>query len=527
MLRGVRERGLPAALRKCIVGCGTWAKSHPEVAAALVAVMLSSARLFDGLSGDEIATYRWAVLHEPILTTGEPAGPLWLEVTLPRWGALLVGKLWGLRLPSLAFALGSIAVGVDISRRLWGERGAVVAALLIGCSPFLAEFAVEARPYAIMAFCGALLYWGFFRFLDCESHSRALVLGAVAALSLLGRNIFIASLTFYALYYLIAKRGRATWQAVLAAAIPVPVLAWSLWISFLYMDKAPKVPGGGMLGLGSLVNLALRSMVAFNFGYSTLRVPPLGVTRDVSTFSVLSGNLCVGLLALTSLIGASCLVLMFLCSEHGSGARRLAWAAAGPPLIILAIGAAGYTIPREKYLIGSLIPYLVLLAGAVQHGLRARTAVLVAAAYSVVVAVSLFHGLVEPHTYSRRAFSAELVEHVVRRARPTDSVVAYGLSGLGVPGTGYDVLDGRPGLVVVARELEKGATLCDVARLVSSNTTGRIFLIDAEGLRNWLDPDDTLRASIETGRQKEVTPYGRNLRLVVLSEPAYGQGRGR
>ncbi len=106
-------------------------------------------------------SYTWTIIAQPTwsgfvdaldLTASNMFGYLTL---LRLWSAGGESEVW-LRLPSLAFALGTVIMVHRTARRIGGSSLAGVAALTAGSSVPLLYYGLEARSYAMLAFFSAL-----------------------------------------------------------------------------------------------------------------------------------------------------------------------------------------------------------------------------------------------------------------------------------------------------------------------------------------------------------------------------------
>lgn len=111
---------------------------------------------------DEAFTWRWAHLSRSELF-GPAAGT---ETNPPPWFALerLVLLTLGdgqaaLRLPAALLGIAAVPLGFLIGRHLAGERGGLLAALLLAVDPLLVAYSQEARGYALLVAGTLLALW--------------------------------------------------------------------------------------------------------------------------------------------------------------------------------------------------------------------------------------------------------------------------------------------------------------------------------------------------------------------------------
>lgn len=478
----------------------------------LVAFVCFSFHITGDLYGDEFATYRWAVLGEPLLMTGKPASLLSVNVTLAKLGYMIVGAPWGIRLPSLIFALATVVMVGKLARLLFGERQQVIAMWLTALSPILIEFAAEARPYTILAFFGTAFLYCLVKFERNENWNTALLLGVVSALGCLSRIIFAANLLFGVIYYL-WKRKRVTKYAIVAALIVVPVVVRLLMFFYMYESKAPKIAEGSA-GV-STINFILRAGVAYNFGYSTFSLPDLGAERNVSILSVLKDNIPAISFIAIAVVGIG----IGVAQTAKKYPRTLLFLFASiiiPSAGIIITGQLGYTIVREKYLMGVLGGYLVLLSAIFGELIIHKKGRISIIAFLLVIGISLFHYFISPEEYSRRMMPSALNQEITNLVGKNDVIIVYHIR-RSIPDY-YTILDGDYKYINVRNDIVKGMTLEEYSYQIESNAGDKIFLIAAEGMRNMVDPKNIILSTLKSRRDWERKKYGRNLSLYVFSK---------
>lgn len=476
-----------------------------------VAVLCFSFHITGDLYGDEFATYRWAVLGEPLLMTGKPASVLSINFTLAKLGHMIVGAPWGIRLPSLIFALATVVMVGKLARLLFGEKQQLIAMWLTALSPILIEFAAEARPYAILAFFGTAFLYYLLKFERDENWNTATLLGVVSALGCLSRIIFAANLLFGVTYYL-WKRKKVTKYAIVAALIVIPVIVRLLMLFYMYESKAPKIAEGAV-GV-STINFILRAGVAYNFGYSTFSLPDLGAERNVPVLSVLKENIPAIALIMVAAVGI-CFGTIWAARKHPRAFLFLLASIVIPSAGIIITGQLGYTIVREKYLMGVLGGYLVLLSVIFGELIGRNKSRISAIAFLFVLGISLFHYFGSSEDYSRRMYPSALNQEIISLTEQNDVIVAYHIR-RSVPNY-YTILDGDYRYLDVRDDIPEGMTLEAYADQMERDAGDKIFLISAEGMRNMVDPENIILKSLKLRRNWERKKYGRNLSLYVFS----------
>jgi len=91
---------------------------------------------------------------------GERLQPFY-NVLLYAWTRMFGDSEMALRLPSLAFNLGSILVVAATARRLFGGRAGLVAALIGAASAYWVHYGTEIRPYALQMFLTTVILYAW------------------------------------------------------------------------------------------------------------------------------------------------------------------------------------------------------------------------------------------------------------------------------------------------------------------------------------------------------------------------------
>jgi hypothetical protein len=100
----------------------------------------------------------WSVMsaYTP-LTPIDPNYPPFFTVLLGVWIRLVGDSVWAMRYWSLLFGVATVAVVIMVVRRWFGERAALIAALLTAVSPPLWVFSQEIRSYVLVPLLTTLL----------------------------------------------------------------------------------------------------------------------------------------------------------------------------------------------------------------------------------------------------------------------------------------------------------------------------------------------------------------------------------
>lgn len=133
------------------------------VAGLLIALYLYSFHLSGDLYGDERGhTYTvvatgdfWSNIQDPSMC--HP--PLYFM--LAKLSYNLTGKPWGIRIPSILFALGTVMILSFSAKRILGKRFFLPTLWMAVFSPFILEFAAEGRAYSMLIFFSVGTIWAF------------------------------------------------------------------------------------------------------------------------------------------------------------------------------------------------------------------------------------------------------------------------------------------------------------------------------------------------------------------------------
>jgi len=260
------------------------------------------------------------------------------------WARLLADTVgideWGLRAPMwLAGVVLPLVVGFTGARVL-GRRVGVIAAWLTALSPLLVLYSRFARPYEIVALCGALLLLAADRFRCRPTRSGALLFGAVAAFGVwVNATLVPTALALAAVGFAPALGGRAGGGARRDALAGL---------------------GLGLLLAGLLVGPELPAVVAFASAKAAAPAPPLAAWW--AALQVLAG------------VRSPALVLLFAALAFWGAAAAwrearvfalLALAAAGAQLaafVLLRPHVVGQPLVIARYAMAALPALLLLVA---------------------------------------------------------------------------------------------------------------------------------------------------------------------
>src|SRR5437763_14347399 len=115
--------------------------------------------------------------------------PLLFYVTLDAWMRLFGQSVLALRMYSVILSLATIAILYLLARDLFGERTALVAALIAAAAPFYVQYSQEIRMYALFGLLLMLATWCFVRGWRTAEAGYWLGFGLTAALGMYTRQL--------------------------------------------------------------------------------------------------------------------------------------------------------------------------------------------------------------------------------------------------------------------------------------------------------------------------------------------------
>jgi hypothetical protein len=475
----------------------------------LIALLLYSAILTNDLFGDEFDEYGFSALDNLRFSMSTR---LDVHTQLARLGYILTGEPWGIRLYSLFCALCTIALVGKVAHLIWDRRIAAWAILLTVFSPWLIEFAVEARPNSIFIFAGTLFLYALLRFMQNDSWPNTLLLIFSACFGLLAREMFVAILIFGCGYYVIRYK-RITFKLGLVPLAAVPFLVRMCCRMSVYSHFAPKEPSGMS---ASVLNFLLRLPMAFTYGYCTLNYPERDAGWNISIGEVLLHNLVTaGVAVVVFCIFLVGIVQLF--KKARSQTLFLIGALAIPILIMLVVQETGFSMLNEKHVAGVAGAYYVLLAAIMVHISRFAWGKCAIGLYAYLVALSLFHFYFQPEIYSRRSNFTALNSYLTGELEDSDLLIGYHLSREREPNY-LTILDKTDKFVDLYLDKPAETGLIEYVSNLHAACTGKIYLIYDSRLRPMVDPANCVLPFLKKHHDVSMKHYGRNLLLYEFSE---------
>ncbi len=448
--------------------------------------------------------YLWSVAP-----TFEPHPPLYYSL-LRAWRVFGESEA-ALRSLSVLFSMGAILLVWAGARELMGGaagRGkvALLAAALAALSPMQIFYAQEARPYAGLSFAVALMIYAGAKIAARRGGgagppgSMAMRSGMVAAASALTAwfqyvglfYCFVFGL-FILFHWAVAERFAKGYLLAALAAGALALLAISPQIPWL-------LARGGDWNASTWVPApTVESVTAAAVDLFGARTTLFGINVDIFI-----------LLALAALAAAGAVRLWR--SGRRSQCALLLLLAFGPILLVLGVTLAGLNILVHRALIGSSLPFYMLVAiGFASLPTRVLRTVAAGGALALFLSSSLTHSVGRYREPWR-----EIAAYVAKRSAPGDLILIMP-NEAAVPFQTYHspLADDAPVLVVPAPYpapgLEApypaglaavpGVTLdvaAAAARAADRRPNGSVFLVSRN--RILFDPDDQLGAALAAGR---------------------------
>jgi len=168
-------------------------KNHPKLdivflATSIVAFLTitlfnvtNAAFWFDEAFSSYIIQFSFADIFHYTSTDVHPPLYYWL---LKAWSELFGTGEFGLRSMSILFAVGAIVAAFFLVRRLFGRKVALVALLFLTLSPMLVRYADEARMYTMSAFIAVTATYALVRANESRQRRWWVVYGVLVALGM-------------------------------------------------------------------------------------------------------------------------------------------------------------------------------------------------------------------------------------------------------------------------------------------------------------------------------------------------------
>jgi hypothetical protein len=171
---------------------------------------------------------------------------------------------------------------------------------------------------------------------------------------------------------------------------------------------------------------------------------------------------------------------------------------------------------KEKYLIGAIGFYIVLVASAFGTFRKSWVTRGIAIPYLALVAISILHYAVYPNEYSRRVDWTGLRAYLSTSIRQGDIALFY----RDHQGEPLDVRPNMKGVKVVYIRTDKPerSRIGEFVAQIDESCQGHIYLINREIDRYSIDPKSETIQTLKQRRLYERKRFGRNLSLYVFKD---------
>lgn len=486
--------------------------------ALIVSVFLYAYHLTGDLYGDERGhTYNviaFGNFWTNILDPGMAHPPLYFM--LAKLSYNITGKPWGMRIPSMLFAVGTVIVASLAAKKILGEKYFLPAVWLTALSPFVLEFSAEGRTYAMMIFFSVASCWAFIEFLEKENVPNMIWLSVASICGALTHYFFWFQLIFFAVYYIAIRRKITRYSLgvfIISAVflIPFPVL-----IFFIQKSQFKRVlQVDWSSAYFSITNFLGRLYLVISYGYSALWLPSLDPARNVPIIQVIKANWLLVILITISSAGMF-LSWIKLAKERAHLFWFFVLGVTIPVILGLIAAKSGMYLIREKHLAIIWIFYFFLFLMALDYLVKRKWGWFVMGCQMIVILISIYHYIIMPNEYTRRMDWTGLIQTLEQEAKQSDSVVLYL----------YDIEDESLKTVTLwARGIKKvnlkserpsNISISDYAQYLNTTVLGSIYIVNNETDRLLVDPNSELLNSLMKYRSFSERRFGRNLILYSL-----------
>jgi|GEM_PF-2312868 len=492
-----------------------WIQLILYAGALLTALFLYTYHLNDDLYGDERGhTYHviaigdfWTNIQEPSMAH-PPA-----YFMLAKLSYNITGTPWGMRIPSLIFALGTVILIPFAAKRILGEQYFLPAVWLAALSPFVLEFSAEGRAYAMMIFFSAAVFWAFIEFIQKENVCTMLWLAGLSICGAMTHYFIWFQLVFFAIYYLTVKRTITRYALGVFIISAIVLLPFPILIFIVQKSQFREVLQVDWSGsYFSITNFLSRLYMVISYGYNALWLPNLDPARNVPIIQVIKYNWFLIVLITVSSTG------MLLAWIKLARARvRFFWffvlGVIIPVLLGLIAAKSGLYLIREKHLAIIWVFYFFLFLMALGYLVKRKWGWFVIGCHMILVLISIYHYILLPNEYTRRMDWTGLIQTLEQEAKQSDSVVLYL----------YDIEDEslknitlwNQGIqkVNLHHDLPQNTSISDYAKYLNNKIRGTIYIVNNETDRLSVDPNSELLNTLMKYRSFSERRFGRNLIL--------------
>lgn len=235
-------------------------------------------------------------------------------------------SVFWLRSLSALFAVGTVAVSYVATRKLWGNKTALIMSALLATAPYVVAYSQEIRFYTLYLFAASLSIWSFLLFLNSSTRIRATawIVSTFFLMTTHGMAILLVASELVSLYLLKSKtsvRRRIGLISALAIVATLVIVSPLRAMGFNALSTLTHATATYTVSRGlSLAQIAKVPQTVFFFMFGEA-VYPLNYAVVVPGFLIFSFALSVGIwrlrqqshiLAFVLVTGFTSLVLLFL-----------------------------------------------------------------------------------------------------------------------------------------------------------------------------------------------------------------------
>jgi hypothetical protein len=424
----------------------------------------------------------------------------------------ITGKPWGIRIPSVFFALGIVILASLSARDILGKQYFLPGAWLAAFSPFVLEFSAEGRAYEMLIFFSVASFWAFLKFIQKENFKTIFWFAGTSVFGALTHYFFWFQLIFFTVYYLFVRKKITRYSICVFLITAFFVLPFPILILFIQKAQFREVLQVNWGTYFNSLNFLARLYTAVSYGYSAFYLPNLDPARNVPIIQVVRDNLILICLGAVSTGG-----LLWVWINLTRRKIQFFWffilGIIMPVTLGIIAAKSGLYLIREKHLAIIWIFYFFLLLLAFNYLREKKWGWLIIGCQVAVMFVSIYHYIIMPNEYTRKMDWTGLIQTLEQEAKQSDSVVLYL----------YDIEDEslekltlwNQGIqkVNLHRDLPKNTSISDYAKYLNNKISGTIYIVNNETDRLIVDPNSELLNSLMKYRSFLERRFGRNLIL--------------
>jgi 4-amino-4-deoxy-L-arabinose transferase-like glycosyltransferase len=491
-----------------------WIQVIIYTGAMLTALFLYTYHLNIDLYGDERGhTYHviaignfWTNIQDPSIA--HP--PLYF--ILAKLSYDITGQPWGMRIPSVLFALGTVIVVSFAAKEILGKQYFLTAAWLAALSPFVLEFSAEGRAYAMLIFFSVTSFWAFLKFIQKENIGNMLWLAGMSIGSAFTHYFFWFQLIFFTVYYLFVRKKVTRYSFGVFLITAFFILPFPILIFFIQKAQFREVLQVNWGTYFNSLNFLARLYTAVSYGYSAFQLPNLDPARNVPIILAVRDNFI-----LICLVAVSTGGLLWAWINLARKRIQFFWffvlGIIMPVTLGIIAAKSGLYLIREKHLAIIWIFYFFLLLLAFNYLREKKWGWVIIVCYMTVVLFSIYHYLFYPNDYTRKMDWTGLIYTLENEARESDTVVVYQHDIGDLSLKKVSLWNQGVKKVILLTDRPNNMSIADYAKYLDQSIQGNIYIVNNETDRLGVDPNSELLNILMKNRLFSEQRFGRNLIL--------------